>query len=335
MTDISQSEMLEAIEVELQRSLLFLNQGQSEFLGEMIAYHMGWTENNTMQSGKRIRPLLTLLSCGAAGGNWRSALPAAAAVELLHNFSLLHDDIEDQSDTRRGRETVWKRWGIAQAINTGDAVFILSRMALNHLDEHNLPTTRMIEVIRMLDLAALKLSEGQHHDIAFENQPEVSLEAYLSMIEGKTASLLSAATRSGAVIAAGEGAQVDAMQRFGRHLGLAFQIQDDILGIWGSPEITGKPAGDDLRSRKKTLPAIFGLENSLEFSSYWKRPMVDDATIAEMTLLLEKIGALQYARENASKHTAAALEAIETGNLTQPYLDQIREITNKLLQRKN
>ena len=162
----------------------------------MLTYHMGWSDvdGNPVegQSGKRVRPLLCLMACEAAGGTWENALPAAAALELVHNFSLIHDDIQDQGDLRRGQPTVWKVWGVPQAINAGDALFTMAHQAALRLSERGVPPTTTLAALSILDQTCLRLTQGQYLDMSFEERDTVDVESYLHMIEGKSAALLSA-----------------------------------------------------------------------------------------------------------------------------------------------
>jgi geranylgeranyl diphosphate synthase, type I len=207
--------------------------------------------------GKRIRPLLVLLSAEAAGGPWRKALPSAAAVELLHNFSLVHDDIQDQSPLRRSRPTVWVKWGIAQAINAGDVLFTLSFLSLQRLLDA-LPSEDVLLSSRLLQQTCLRLTEGQYLDISYEKR-NLPMEAYWPMIGGKTAALISCCTELGAVAAGADEHRRAAFHAYGDNLGLAFQVLDDWLGIWGDAGQTGKSVESDLASGKKTLPVLYAI----------------------------------------------------------------------------
>ena len=255
-------EMREALEKDLKSSLFPLQNEYGSEMVEMISYHLGWNEAENQSSGKRIRPLIALLCCAALGGEWPTAIPVASAIELIHNFSLVHDDIEDNSVTRRGRPTIWKEWGIAKAINLGDSIFVLSRLACYRLNDFNIPKDRIVDVLRTLDEACLDLTIGQQMDLFFEALASVELETYLRMIQGKTSALISAAAACGGMIAGAQGHEIERLFEYGHHLGLAFQIRDDILGIWGETSITGKPTDDDLISRKKNLPLLYGLNEA-------------------------------------------------------------------------
>jgi geranylgeranyl diphosphate synthase type I len=252
---------------------------------------------------------------------------------LIHNFSLIHDDIEDRSETRRGVTTVWKRWGVPKAINIGDAVFILARLSAHRIS-HNVPAETVLKVFEVLDQACLKLTIGQDLDLTFESQDEVSESEYLEMIEGKTSALLAASTSCGGIVAQVGTKSIETLSTFGHHLGLAFQIQDDILGIWGETKKTGKSIGDDLCARKKTLPIIFGLGQSTEFFDLWNSAVVDSTTIELMRKALETSGALAYSEDQSRKHTTLALEAIESLGENNYALQQMIELASSLVNRQ-
>lgn len=327
-------EMLAALEEGLRQSVSVLDGPPHSAMAEMVHYHLGWSQAEDEGRGKRLRPLLTLLVCDGAGGTWRRALPAAIAVELVHNFSLIHDDIEDRSETRRGRPTMWKRWGMPQALNTGDALLILSQAAGHRLVDQGVTPTVTLNVLRELDAACLRLTIGQHLDLAFEGQDIVSEEAYLTMIGGKTSSLLATATSIGAKVADSAPATVEAYRNFGHHLGMAFQVLDDILGIWGEPAKTGKPASDDLRAHKKTLPVIHGLEHSAEFRSLWEDPGPAEDRLAAMRNTLEEVGSLEHARQLAATHTDQALAQLERAKGRGAAAAELERIAADLLARE-
>jgi len=242
-----------------------------------MRYHLGWvdvqfqpTEYNT---GKLLRPTLLLLAYEAAnddiltsGGEGREhffrALPAAVALELFHNFTLVHDDIEDGDVQRRHRPTVWSLWGIPFAINTGDAMNCLSRLALFKLLDRGVDADLVARLGCTFDRTALAVAEGQHLDLSFEKQEQISIPMYLDMITRKTARLMACATEIGAMLATEDPDRIERLQAFGLRLGIAFQMRDDLLGIWASHAELGKvPAGDLLR-RKKTLPIVYALEQA-------------------------------------------------------------------------
>ncbi len=284
----------------------------------LMRYHLGWQDADGRETppagGKMIRPALCLLSCEAVGGDAARAMPAAAALELLHNFTLIHDDIEDESDTRRGRETLWRVAGLARALNAGDGMFVLAQRTLLGLADAGVPAVRVIEAARALDDACVALCEGQHADIEFEQRSEVSLAEYEAMIGGKTAALLGASMAIGAIAGGAEAATVEALGECGRRLGMAFQVQDDVLGIWGEAAVTGKPVADDIRSRKKSFPVVYAFghldgERLAELRSIYASPPDDDA-VGRVLGLLDAAGAREASVASAARWAASAVDAI-------------------------
>jgi len=233
-----------------------------------MRYHLGWEDRDgspvTASPGKLMRPVAVLLAAELLDGQATEALPMAASVELVHNFSLLHDDVEDASEFRRGRQNLWTFAGAAQAINTGDGMFVVSRLAAHRVLDAGVAPDRALAAMRELDEACLRLVEGQYLDMSFELRNDVTLDEYLEMAAGKTAAMFAAPFAIGAILAGADERTVEAFRRYGHHVGLAFQMVDDVLGIWGDTAVTGKPVGDDLSARKMTFPVIAGLESDGE-----------------------------------------------------------------------
>ena len=299
-----------ALEQELQRILNFpVAPGSADFVAPLLHHHMGWDAHAQLAAGKRTRALLVLLCAGASGGRWQRALPMAAAVELAHNFSLVHDDIQDESALRRGRPTVWSVWGRAQGINAGDALFAHAHLVLSNAVQ--LPPAMRVRALQLLGAACVELTAGQQLDLAFENEARINPEQYLRMAHGKTAALLAAAAEMGA-LAGGATARVRTHYRqFGAHLGIAFQIRDDVLGIWGTTA-SGKSAASDIESRKKTLPLVYGCSVSPALAAAYRPLAQGGAGTAEIIDLLEQAGARGYAeaREQAAARAAEAQLAL-------------------------
>lgn len=305
-------DMQPAIQHALQAAVEAASAHTTESLQYMLSYQLGWVGDGAGPGaqGKQIRPMLVLLGAAASGGAWRQALPAAAAVELLHNFSLIHDDIQDNSSTRRGRPTVWKRWGKAQAINAGDAMFSLAHQALLDL-ELTLTPEVTLRACRVFQETSLHLTRGQHLDLDFEDRKEVTLDEYWQMVRGKTAALLGSAMSLGAICAQASQERQRAFQEFGLHLGLAFQAQDDILGIWGKTQVLGKSTESDLLSGKKTLPILYGLSQTGEFYRRWHAGPITEKDIPDLARLLDREGARKFARQQADRLTDQSLTALE------------------------
>ena len=327
--------LLSAIEGELRDQIARLDEAHTSDYHEMLTYHMGWTGEGAgaKARGKRIRPLLVLLTASASGGSWEKVLPAAAAVELIHNFSLLHDDIQDKSETRRGRPTVWVKWGIAQAINAGDGLFISANLSMTGLQE-NFPAETILRGARSLQETCLNLTRGQFLDIFYETQEDLTVGDYWQMISGKTAALLSTCTELGALFGGADEASQGAYRDFGHYLGLAFQVQDDILGIWGDEALTGKSTASDLLEGKKSLPVLYGLEKKGKFASKWKTAPLRKEDVPVMAKLLEVEGARLMAQEHADQMTDLSLKSLRMANPQGEAGDALFSLVERLLGRE-
>ncbi len=302
----------------------------------MVAYHLGWEGDGAgvEAQGKRVRPALVCLCAAAAGGDWRMALPAAAAVELLHNFSLVHDDIQDQSPLRRGRQTVWVKWGTAQAINVGDLLFTLAFKALDRL-RLNFSSDVVLEAHQVLQSTCILLTGGQFLDLSYESVRTLPMDAYWPMIGGKTAALLAGCTELGALTALAEPEQRRKYAEFGQKLGMAFQVQDDWLGIWGDAARTGKSTASDLLSGKKTLPVVFALQQRADFSKRWLEGPLTEAEVPNMARLLENEGACKFTEETADRLTREALLALDQAGAQSPGKYVLLELAQALLRREH
>jgi geranylgeranyl diphosphate synthase type I len=305
----------------------------------MLRYHMGWQDEHghscSRESGKFIRSTLCLLSCQTVGGDTSQVMPAAAAVELIHNFSLIHDDIEDASDERHHRPTVWKLWGQSQAINAGDSMFTLAYLALLKLKEKGITDEKVASSIKMLSLACLELCEGQYLDIEYENRLDITTEDYLDMAVRKTAALFAVSTSLGAYLGSEDSKLVDFFQLFGKELGIAYQIYDDILGIWGMEKSIGKSVSD-IFQRKKTLPVVYGLQNSegearKRLEKLYSQKSIEGEDIAEVTKILDQLGARDYAENLAEQHYREALAYLEASRLDISRQAPLKEIACFLL----
>lgn len=328
--------LLSAVENHLRITLSHIGDQRYLDLREMMEYHLGWVGESAAQKagGKRIRPLLLLLSCVAADGKWETALPAAAAVELIHNFSLIHDDIEDNSPLRRGRPTIWANWGIPQAINTGDAMFTLAHLSILDLANDVSPNI-VLHSARLLQQTCLDLTKGQYLDIAYEEPREIIIDDYWPMVAGKTAALLSACTEIGAVIAESDPAIQEQYRTFGYKLGLAFQVRDDILGIWGDAALTGKSSESDLLTGKKSLPILYALSNEGEFASRWQEGAITEYEVDYVTAILEAEGAKSYAQSEAIKLHKEAIEALDLAQPSATAGNILRKLVENLLYRQS
>ncbi len=282
---------------------------------QMVRYHLG-LDGSGAAAGKRMRPLLGLLAYASITGEYAPALPGAAAVELGHNFSLVHDDIEDSDAERRHRPTLWKLHGIPQAINTGDMLFTLSRVALHRLTDLGFSDKKVLRLVRLYDLTCVALCEGQYLDIwAAEHDETLSVELYFEMIGRKTAALISASIEAGALLATDDEEVIARYRAFGWALGLAFQINDDLLGIWGEERATGKEP-TDLARHKKTLPVIYAFEHAApadraRLTAFYAAPSPSEADVTEAMAILERTGAREYTRDEARRYRDGALAELD------------------------
>lgn len=289
---------------------------------EMVRYHLG-LDGADGPRGKRMRPLLGLLAYASIAGDYRPALPGAAAVELGHNFSLVHDDIEDGDVERRHRPTLWAIHGVPQAINTGDLIFSLSRVALHRLTDLGFPDGKVLRLMRLYDETCVQLCEGQYIDIATSAQAEpMTVDLYFDMIGRKTAALIAGSIEAGALLATDDEAVIAGYRRFGWALGIAFQLNDDLLGIWGEERATGKIATDIAR-RKKTLPVLYafehaGPEDRARLTALTALEAPSDADVGEVVAILERSGAREYTREQARRYRDEALRELDALGVVAP-----------------
>jgi geranylgeranyl diphosphate synthase type I len=301
----------------------------------MLTYHMGWTGQGAgpEATGKRIRPLLLLLSAAACGADWEPALPAAAAVELVHNFSLVHDDIQDNSDRRRGRPTTWVKWGAPMAINVGDALFVMSNQAIIDLKE-NYPAETVVRAAEILHNTCLDLTRGQFLDMSYEERNDLGVDDYWPMVAGKTAALLSACCHIGALLGGADEAKQEAYRSFGHYLGLAFQVQDDILGIWGNESMTGKSAASDLVEGKNSLPVLAGLTANGKFAARWNQGPIRANEVEDVARLLSNEGGYSTAYEASRQMTDLALLNLYEADTQGEAGAALFELVDKLLKRQ-
>jgi geranylgeranyl diphosphate synthase type I len=282
----------------------------------VVAYHLGWQDADGADSGsdggKAVRPSLVFASATAVGGRPEDAIPGAVAVELIHNFSLLHDDVMDEDVERRHRPTAWTLFGIGEAILAGDALHALAQEML--IDPPS--PERLLAASALADATAAMIS-GQSEDLEFESRDDVTVDECLTMLGHKTAALVSGACRIGAVLGGGAKRSQDALGEFGFHLGLSYQAVDDVLGIWGEPSVTGKPAWSDLRQHKKTLPVVAALttgapaavEQLRAFLSAADEPAEEDVAMAGK--LIEENGGRDIAMEEATRRLGAAMQSLD------------------------
>ena len=305
----------EAVDTELRRVV-----GDNPLpIYDMLRYHMGWVDENgrpsDAASGKRLRPLLCLLACEAVEGEIAAALPAAAALELVHNFTLVHDDVMDEDHQRRHRRTVWSRWGSAQAINAGDLLYAVAVVSMSNLDQSGVSAGNTVKAIRRLEQTCVQVIEGQYLDMEFESRLDVSPEEYMEMIGKKSAALISFPMEVGALVGGADESQQRAFAEVGRATGMAFQIRDDILGVWGREELTGKPVGSDILRKKKSLPILMTFQaaqsnNRAFLRKIYERPGMPCKAVTEIMRLMDTLGVRKSVEGLANEYADAAKSSI-------------------------
>ncbi|KAF0112300.1 MAG: Uncharacterized protein FD147_173 [Chloroflexi bacterium] len=328
-------EMQTAIDQQLRMCVAgLLNDYPLEFIS-IFNYQLGWEGESCGKEaqGKRIRPLLVVLACQACGGDWRKSLPAAAAVELLHNFSLIHDDIQDRSETRRSRKTIWVKWGEAQAINAGDAMLALAQLSMFDLAAQY-DTKLVFNAMEILHTACLKLTRGQYLDIAFEERDDLPMDIYWQMVEGKTSSLLSACFGLGALLGGAETRTIEMLMAFGNKVGMAFQVQDDWLGIWGDDQKTGKSAVSDLVTKKKTYPILVGIQKKGKFAKIWnKHKMISPEVAKSLASYLNSEGVSEETKLKFQQLYSEAFALLDSIGLNQEFASRLKGVIKDLLDR--
>lgn len=285
-------------------------------LYEMVRYHLGLDEIATpARTGKRVRAAMCMLSCAAMGGEADAAAPAAAALEMLHGFTLLHDDVADEDATRRGRPTVWSRWGIGQAVTAGDALYALANLAAMRLTARGASAEVLAGVLAELNSATLIICEGQQLDISYEGRDDVTVEDYLDMVGRKTGALFASSCAIGAMVGQADEAAREGLRRFGQQVGLSFQIVDDVLGVWSSSEALGKPVRSDLKRNKRSLPVIHALSAAGEderaaILAQLQAGIETDDEARELSQRMEQLGSRAYAEDMAREALAEGLATL-------------------------
>ena len=292
----------------------------------VLRYHLGWSDRDGNPSptpasqGKALRPTLCMFACDALGGEPRRAAPAAAALELIHNFSLIHDDIQDEGLERRHQPTVWALWGTAKALAAGNAMQSLGDLATargNRSGVPGIPAAVAVQVAGLLTQSCLEMIEGQCRDLQFERRAVIGIDEYLDMIALKTGALIRSSLVIGATIATGDADTIAGVARFGRAIGRLFQIRDDYLGIWGDEAITGKSTNSDIVQRKKTYPVVYAFQQSdgvhqEELRRLYGQEALDEGDVDRVLNILDHIGAAQQTDELTEATAREARSALAT-----------------------
>ena len=281
--------------------------------------------------GKRVRPQLAMIASQMFGGKDEEALPAALALEVFHNFTLLHDDVMDKADVRRGRPTVHVKWNENTAILSGDQMVIEAYKLLS-----GVPADKLPKVLQLFNKMATDICEGQQYDVDFESQEHVTIEEYLKMIRLKTSVLLANALQTGAYIAGADDQAQETLYQFGINIGLAFQIQDDILDVWGDPKTFGKAVGGDISCNKKTFVYLEAKRRGGDRLEEWYSQVLEDntekiAAVKEIFEQLEVRAVCEKVVEDYTQKALALLDQLPQNEAT----EQLRQLANKLTTRKD
>ncbi len=304
----------------------------------MLSYAMGWVDvegaPTLATEGKALRPTLCLLACEATGGTTADAMPAAVAMELVHNFSLIHDEIQDRDDVRRHRPTLWKVWGERKALVAGNVMRIVADMALwGHRDRGT-----ALAVAGLITQATLEMIEGQYMDLHFEGRLDITMDDYLAMISRKTGALIRCSLVAGAAAGSGDHSAVEAFEESGRAFGMVFQVRDDYLGVWGVESATGKPVGADVRRKKNAFPFVYAMSKAKgrdreALLEIYGQAEVGDGDVAAAVEIMERLGARESAQELAAHHSERAVEALRGIELAPEARRDIEELAHFLLAR--
>ena len=312
--DLLRNRYRQALDDELRETFA----GQEGLLYNMLLYQLGWIDEQGMPltalSGECIHPVLCMLSCESLLGEYKPALPSAAAVELVHNFSLIHEDVQSGSPNRGQRATVWWIWGPGQAINAGDGMHALARLALMRLQDRGSSVARVLKAMSLLDQSCLRMCEGQHLDLAFMEKLDVGEDSYLKMVAAKTGALMSCAMGLGTLAATEDDGVVQAFKECGENLGIAWQIKDDIRDLWGIPG--EEMASSNVLNKKKLLPVVYALETGdlatkRELGTVYFKRVLEPQDVQRVLSILDERSAREYAREKVVSYCQRAMESLE------------------------
>ena len=310
----------------------------------LLRYHLGWIDQKgnplgtSVTQGKALRPTLCLFACDALTDDYSKALPAAAALELIHNFSLIHDDIQDQDVERRHQPTVWHLWGIPKALWSGNAMQCTGDLSLLGVSTAIAPST-VLRVSEMLTESYTEMIQGQVLDLQFESRTDIKADEYLFMIACKTGALIRAGLQIGALLGTDDQATVEAFAKFGEYLGRAFQIRDDYLGIWGDQATLGKATGNDIRRRKKSYPVVFALERARgrameDLLRIYEQEELEEDDVQRVLAVLDEVGSQQNAQLLTEAAAAQALEALKPVSLPEWARTEAEELVDFLARRE-
>ena len=319
--------------------------GAAGSLTALMRYHLGWVDPSGQPAaspasqGKALRPTLCMFACEALEGDPATAAPAAAALELIHNFSLLHDDIQDQDTERRHQATVWSLWGIPKALVAGDAMQSLGNLEVLRSCQPPVTPGVAVKVSEILTEGYLEMIEGQCLDLGFESRTDITTQDYLEMIAGKTGALIRSAVHIGAMLARDDEAATQAFAGFGGHLGRAFQIRDDYLGIWGDQGVTGKSTDNDIRRRKKSFPVVYAFEHAAgasrdELLRIYGQEELEDSDVLRVMSILDELNADGFSDSLTQASAQRAVEALEGVDLPSWARGEVEDLVDFLARRR-
>ena len=309
---------------------------------DMLRYNMGWVDLDgnpcAATEGKALRPTLCLFACEAAGGSVKEAMPAAVALEFIHNFSLVHDDIQDRDETRHHRLTLWAAWGVPKALVAGNVLRVVADRTLDGLVEEGVDLDRALAAVGVLTEAYLEMIEGQYLDLSYEGRPDIGIRDYLDMISRKTGALIRTSLKLGALIGTRSRATIQALLECGRSLGYVFQIRDDVLGVWGDQDTTGKPVGADVRRKKNSFPVVYAMaeargEDKRSLKAIYRKDHIGDDDVAVVLDIMGRTKAKEYAQSLAEEHSDRALRAMDGVELAPNIRQELQELARFLLVR--
>lgn len=347
MIGVSYATLTERILMDLETEMKAARQEQIEIapiFWEIVDYQFGWDLGPDQDdlyrkvSGKKARPVLMALVAQALRGDYHPVLAAGTALEFVHNFTLIHDDVMDHSPERRHRPAVWTQWGSWQAINAGDGLYALAILASTRLITQGIAPDKVVRVIQILSQACMWTAEGQILDMDFENRERVSTDDYITMITHKSGKLIEAAAKIGALLSTDDEPVIEAYGRFARHLGIAFQIRDDYLGAWGDEAKTGKSATSDIREKKKAYPVLAAYECAAKsdraaLRALYDQPTLSDEDVQAVLAIMERAGAKERTDQIARQYYTLALNDLAMTGVENEAQDAIREFAAFLVER--
>jgi len=312
----------------------------------LLRYHLGWIDqqgdvlDTSVTQGKALRPTLCLFACDALADDYSKALPAAAALELIHNFSLIHDDIQDQDVERRHQPTVWHLWGIPKALWSGNAMQCTGDLSLLDVFGQDVAPETVLRVSDILTQSYLEMIQGQCLDLQFESRTDIKADEYLFMIACKTGALIRAGLEIGALLGTNDPETVKAFAKFGEHLGQAFQIRDDYLGIWGDQATLGKATGNDIRRRKKSYPVVYALEQASgrameDLLRIYEQEELEEDDVQRVLAVLDEVGSQENSQRLTEAAAAKALEALKSVSLPKWAQAEAEELVDFLARREH